>query len=80
MPKGFQKVRYYGLFSSSQRPRLALAQRLLGLPAATETTTSAPANSRPDPPVFRCPTCGRPMRQSQTLRRSLPGRPVGRSP
>jgi hypothetical protein len=70
LPKGFQKVRYYGLFSSSQRPRLALARRLLGLTATPETTnrTQAPAKPSSDRPPILCPTCGRPMRLSQTLR------------
>jgi hypothetical protein len=70
LPKGFQKVRYYGLFSSSQRPRLALARRLLGLTATPETTnqTQAPAKPSTDRPPILCPTCGRPMRLSQTLR------------
>lgn len=72
LPKGFQKVRYYGLFSSSQRPRLAQARSLLGLTAPTEPTNraEAPTHPGPTPPVIRCPTCDRPMRQSQTLRPS----------
>jgi hypothetical protein len=70
LPKGFQKVRYYGLFSSSQRPRLAQARRLLGLTATPEPTnrTLAPARPSADRPPILCPSCGRPMRQSQTLR------------
>ena len=73
LPKGFQKVRYYGLFSASQRPRLAQARQLLGRPAAPETTQPAeisptPAAAPPEPLVLRCPTCGQPMRLSQTLR------------
>jgi len=72
LPDGFQKVRYYGLFSASQRPRLAQARHLLGLTACPETTanglSSAQASPQPDPPVIRCPICGRPMRHSQTLR------------
>jgi hypothetical protein len=69
LPEGFQKVRYYGLFSSSQRPRLAVAHRLLGLPPTPEPSQSDPAvSARPDPPVIRCPSCGQPMRHRQTLR------------
>jgi hypothetical protein len=72
LPHGFQKVRYYGLFSASQRPRLALARQLLGLPdpADTHQTDLSPAQPgpRPDPPLIRCPTCGQPMRHTQTLR------------
>jgi hypothetical protein len=49
LPAGFQKVRYYGLFSSSQRPRLAVARRLLGLPDPpnpnqTDLTPSTPSS------------------------------------
>lgn len=82
LPKGFQKVRYYGLFSSSQRHRLAQARRRLGLtaapqPAPPDQFRPTPASSRPlglslgtkpDRPAILCPTCGRPMRLSQTLR------------
>jgi hypothetical protein len=71
LPTGFQKVRYYGLFSTSQRPRLALARRLLGLPDPADTpqtALTAPQPRPPDPPLIRCPTCGQPMRHSQTLR------------
>jgi putative transposase/transposase-like zinc-binding protein len=72
LPKGFQKVRYYGCFSPGQRHRLAQARHLLGPVSSTETTATdnAPAQAplRPDPPAFPCPTCGRPMRHSQTLR------------
>jgi hypothetical protein len=73
LPKGFQKVRYYGLFSAGQRHRLAQARRLLGLTAPAEATvtepTPPPPGCRPVPPVMACPTCGRPMRHSQTLPR-----------
>jgi hypothetical protein len=46
LPQGFQKVRYYGLFSSSQRARLTQARQLLGQTPVTktvETETPAPA-------------------------------------
>lgn len=70
LPKGFQKVRYYGFFSPGQRHRLALARNLLGLTATPETSQNdgGLAQPRPDPAVIWCPTCGRPMRQTQTLR------------
>jgi hypothetical protein len=73
LPKGFQKVRYYGLFSSGQRVRLTQARQLLGQsppPQPVETETPAPAR-RP----LLCPTCGQAMR----LDRTLP-RPHNRSP
>ncbi len=70
LPKGFQKVRYYGLFSPGKRPLLKQARQLLtteealarleeGEPAdqakeAQEAILSAEA-------TLPCPTCGRPM-------------------
>jgi putative transposase len=76
LPKGFQKVRYYGLFSPGQRLRLVQARQVLGQslsPAPTENGSDlAPPSSPPSPTVILCPTCGRPMRHSQTLPRSQP--------
>jgi hypothetical protein len=78
LPRGFVKVRYYGLFSPAYRP--ALHQLRLQLaPPLTEAALveavaqlTAPAKSPATPP---CPHCGRPMRQVQTLK------PIrGRSP
>jgi hypothetical protein len=71
LPKGFQKVRYYGFFSPGQRHRLHQVRHLLGpvIPpqptdlAQPQAHTASPAN----PPVIPCPTCGRPMRRTQTL-------------
>jgi hypothetical protein len=72
LPKSFQKVRYYGLFRASQRPRLALARQVLGLPDPPDTNqtdlTAPQPRPQPDPPLIRCPTCGQPMRHSLTLR------------
>jgi hypothetical protein len=71
LPKGFQKVRYYGLFSPGQRDRLAQARNLLGPAPSTETiatdNTQAQTPLRPDIPAFLCPTCAHPMRRTQTL-------------
>lgn len=61
LPKGFQKVRYYGFFSPGQRHRLAQVRSLLGLATAPTPTVTAP-------PIIPCPSCGRPMHHSQTLR------------
>jgi hypothetical protein len=72
LPKGFQKVRYYGFFSPGQRHRLALVRQRLGpaslpqpLPLAQAPPQPALAIARP---LIPCPTCGRPMRRSLTLR------------
>ena len=66
LPKGFVKVRYYGLFAPGQRSRLQQARALLAAePVVTlaegeeDTTALAPPGS--DPPDIVCPSCGRPM-------------------
>ena len=72
LPKGFQKVRYYGFFAPSQRHRLAQVQGLLGLDSLPRPE-KPPVEDRPakpvtpDPPVLRCPTCGKPMRHLRVL-------------
>lgn len=71
LPKGFQKVRYYGLFAPGQRHRLAQAQRLLGgdsLPGPAVEDPPADESSTANPPVIRCPGCGKPMRLVRVLR------------
>lgn len=68
LPKGFIKVRYYGLFSPGHRQRLHLAKQLLDdcNPAASkeisQTNTMSPAED------LRCPKCGRVMKMIQILR------------
>ena len=66
LPKGFVKVRYYGLFAPPKRSRLAHCWHLLAallpnapsLSKATTTTSYQPL----------CPACGHPLRLVQTLR------------
>jgi hypothetical protein len=66
LPKGFVKVRYYGLWASACRPKLEKARRILEdhhaaigkKPPRTATSESA---SRPTP---RCPKCGCPYDRS----------------
>jgi Putative transposase/Transposase zinc-binding domain len=83
LPKGFVKVRYYGLFSRRHRQVLtALRQRLLGAPPRPEASATAP----PQPPAptipvaMCCPVCGQPM-QVVVLRpvrsRAPPAVPLG---
>jgi hypothetical protein len=71
LPKGFQKVRYYGFFSAGQRPRLQQVRQLLGPAIVPQPINLAPLQSHPALPpnssVIPCPTCGRPMRRTQTL-------------
>jgi hypothetical protein len=72
LPKGFQKVRYYGFFSPGQRHRLHQVRQLLGPAIPPQPTNPAQALSQSPapatPPVIPCPTCGRPMRRTQPLR------------
>jgi hypothetical protein len=71
LPKGFQKVRYYGFFSPGQRHRLALVRQRLGPANPPQPLPLAQASAQPamptSPPLIPCPACGRPMRHTQTL-------------
>ena len=70
LPKGFMKVRYYGLFSPGKRQLLAIVRRLLG--AILDEKPFAEKSS-PDQLVLHCPTCGCAMYYLQALRpRSRP--------
>lgn len=66
LPKGFVKVRYYGLFSPSYRPLLYLLQLCLPCPQLPATETTAPVS--PSTPHCRCPTCGQPMQHITKLK------------
>jgi hypothetical protein len=71
LPKGFVKVRYYGLFSPSLRYQLPLL-RLVLAPANGETKPTPETNTRADPVAsvtsITCPRCGQPMRWVKHLR------------
>jgi hypothetical protein len=68
LPKGFQKVRYYGFFSPGQRHRLQQVRQLLAPAGPPQPLPQAQAPALPaSPPFIPCPTCGRPMRRAQTL-------------
>jgi hypothetical protein len=62
LPRGFAKVRYYGLFSPAARTQLEQARTLLTATALTAAHTappqpSLPAVSLPLPDTPRCPFC-----------------------
>ncbi len=77
LPKGFVKVRYYGLFSPGKRARLPQVQHLLSDQAAPQPTaedqvppltTAQPApKTAPQTPSVRCPKCRQPMQVVGTL-------------
>lgn len=60
LPRGFTKVRYYGLFAPASRRRLATARAILDdhRTASTPTTTGAAADPvAEERPLWRCPYC-----------------------
>ena len=65
LPKGFVKVRYYGLFCPAKRRLLAVVRYLL------RAATPAPASSLALTLPPRCPRCGAPL----TLHKTLPPQP-----
>lgn len=74
LPKGFVKVRYYGLFSPGQRHRLKQARALLEAhrPAEPqpelEPLPTEPAARPAQPPSLLCPKCGHPLSWQQNLK------------
>lgn len=74
LPKGFVKVRYYGLFSPSWRKTLALLHQQLHDPRAAppdlaEHSADRPPTTQTDPSARSplCPVCGRPMQPGPYL-------------
>jgi hypothetical protein len=71
LPKGFVKVRYYGLLAPGNRHRLRQVQALLGaqaqpgLPSATSEQSTEQITQ--DHSVL-CPRCGQPMQVVQSIR------------
>jgi hypothetical protein len=61
LPRGFHRIRHYGLFASGTRAdNIARARELLAVPAAQSEaadTNCAEANE-PKPPAHPCPRCG----------------------
>jgi hypothetical protein len=73
LPKGFVKVRYYGLLRVGRRHLLEQARAALVMPAEACRGTGLPdtgeamQSSRMAPDVTTCPSCGRAMHLVQTL-------------
>jgi len=80
LPKGFVKVRYYGLFRPGQRHILARIRGQLLLQRIAEMQAPASASSAPvTPRVLVCPSCGQPLRLERVLlphNRGPPGAPL----
>jgi hypothetical protein len=68
LPKGFVKVRYYGLFRMGNRQLLArIRGQLQLLQLLAVEATPAPAASEGNTQVLSCPSCGQPMRLERVL-------------
>jgi len=68
LPKGFVKVRYYGLFRVAMRRSLSrLRSQLQLLQLIAVEATPAPAVSDCNTRVLSCPSCGQPMRLERVL-------------
>jgi hypothetical protein len=68
LPKGFVKVRYYGLFRLGMRRSLScLRSQLLLLQHIAGSAQEAPAASDASVRVMICPNCRQPMRLEQVL-------------
>jgi hypothetical protein len=72
LPKGFVKVRYYGLLAVGKRHLLAEVRSILALrqavpPPPRTAGAPEPLVVPPEAEVYRCPSCGQPMQLVQTL-------------
>ena len=66
LPKGFVRIRHYGLLSNRFRKQcLPLAQKLLALDGPNPLPKPAPKDPTECAPLWHCPKCGRPMRVAQ---------------
>jgi len=72
LPKGFVKIRYYGIFSPIKRRLLPKLRSLLGVSFVAKPLSGHQTNVMSL--VLRCPSCGQEMRLLETLK------PNGRHP
>jgi hypothetical protein len=85
LPKGFHRIRHYGLLANGQRKEnLSLARALLGQCQSANATTapqSPDEPDKPDPQDNPCPICGGPMVIIETFGPGqVPRRPQARDP
>ena len=72
LPRGFVKVRYYGFFGPTCRPRLRALQQQLALTLPAEITLSQTEQRETDeslPARTQCPKCGNSMTLLRTIYR-----------
>ena len=72
LPKGFHRIRHYGLFASAVRKaNLARARELLAAPEPQPASDDAATNADAEPPSHRppCPCCGGRMIIIETFQR-----------
>jgi len=68
LPKGFVKVRYYGLFRLGNRRLLTQVRATLVSSGSTGMASAPSPSAVPTPPtMLRCPRCGQPMQLVQTI-------------
>jgi len=74
LPKGFHRIRHYGLIANAdRRDNLAIARQLLhDTPPVNEKPDAAESQPACVPPTFVCPGCGAPMTIVDTLLRRHP--------
>jgi hypothetical protein len=63
LPKGFHRIRHYGLFAGTGKAEyIATARKLLGVPAPDVSATASGENSDASDTLKPCPCCGGRMR------------------
>ena len=68
LPKGFVRIRHFGLLSNRFRnPSLTLARRLLALHGCYPLPSSPPKNPACNSALWHCPRCGGPMSVARRL-------------
>lgn len=74
-PRGFHRIRHYGLLANHQRANaLGHARELLNCEAPTPASHSSSEHERA--PTFVCPACGRPMRVVEQFQRGYAVRAI----
>src|SRR4029434_6548651 len=70
LPKGFHRIRHFGLFAKTSTNNIARVRELLALPPAQVPHADADAANRDGPiPALACPCCGGRMIITETFAR-----------